>query len=264
MIAPIKRQITQIILSGYLICLIGFLFFIIKGGIFVAPYYSYAQEGEGNMEIESVLNRITWLGHSSFRIHTSAGEIIYIDPWKINNKIKADIILVTHEHYDHLSTDDIENLQKQDTVIITIPLCASKLAKNKNVRTIKPKEKMEFNWGVVEAVPAYNIKKPFHPKQDGRAGFIITIEGIRIYHAGDTDLIPEMDGIKADIALLPVSGTYVMNSKEAAEAAKIINPAIAVPMHYGDPEVAGTAKDAQDFKHLLKDSIDVRILPISK
>lgn len=222
-----------------------------------------AQGGEDKVDTESVFSKIAWLGHDSFRIETPDGNIIYIDPWKLNKSAaKADVILVTHEHYDHLSVKDIENLQKENTVIITMPLAASNI--RKDVKIIKPKEKIGFGWGSVEAVPAYNIKKPFHPKQDGRVGFIITVQGISIYHAGDTDLIPEMNDIKADIALLPVSGTYVMNSREAAEAAKLIKPAIAIPMHYGDPEVAGTAKDAQDFKDLLKGSIDVRILPLSK
>lgn len=209
---------------------------------------------------DTILNKIEWLGHASFKIETPGGNVIYIDPWKLNKRYpKADIILVTHEHYDHLSVADINMLQKENTVVVTIPMCVSKIAGG--IKSIRPGERLQIGDAKIEAAPAYNIKKPFHPKADGRAGFIIEIEGVRIYHAGDTDLIQEMKEIKADIALLPVSGTYVMNSEEAAEAARLIKPTIAIPMHYGDPDVAGSLKDAQDFRELLKDSsIDVHIL----
>lgn len=221
---------------------------------------AHAQEGEKAMDIKSVLARIEWLGHASFKIETPGGDILYIDPWKLSKKYpEADVILVTHEHYDHLSAADIERLQKENTIVVTIPLCAPKITGK--IKTIRPGEGLQLGTIKITAMPAYNIKKPFHPKADGRVGFIIDIESIRIYHAGDTDLIPEMKDIKADIALLPVSGTYVMNSKEAAEAARLIKPTVAVPMHYGDPDVAGTLKDAQDFAEILKGStIDVHIL----
>lgn len=204
-----------------------------------------------------MIEKIHWLGHDSFRLE---GEVtVYIDPWKLPpNSPKADIILITHDHYDHCSPEDVAKIQKADTVIVTIPAAARKL--KGEVKTVKPGDKITVKGIEIEAVPAYNTDKPFHPKEAGHVGFIVTLGGKRIYHAGDTDFIPEMKGLKVDIALLPVSGTYVMTAEEAAKAADAIKPEVAIPMHYG--EIVGSERDAERFKELT--SVQVTILKPSR
>ncbi|MBN2106320.1 MAG: MBL fold metallo-hydrolase [Deltaproteobacteria bacterium] len=205
--------------------------------------------------IEALLKKIHWLGHDGFRI--DASKVIYLDPYQITSTVPADIILVSHDHFDHCSPEDIHKIQKKDTVIITDRASAGKL--KGDVRIVKPGDRFAVQGVEVEIVPAYNTNKQFHPKADGKLGFIITIDGARVYHAGDTDFIPEMKNSRADIALLPVSGTYVMTADEAAEAALAIHPKYAIPMHYG--AIVGSAADAQAFADKLKGKVDVKILP---
>jgi len=199
--------------------------------------------------------RISWLGHDSFRIRN--GQTIIIDPFKIRaTPDKADILLISHEHFDHLSLDDIKKVISDKTTIVTIPACKKELSsmKVREVKSVKPGDKLAVGDITLEAVPAYNLNKfrepgkPFHPKEDGKVGFILSVKGVRIYHAGDTDPIPEMKGFKTDVALLPVSGTYVMTPEEAAEAARMIKPKLAIPMHYGT--IVGSESDAEKFKQL--------------
>ena len=204
--------------------------------------------------IDAVLKKLHWLGHDGFRI--DAEKVIYIDPYQIRSKVPADIILVSHDHYDHCSPDDIKKIQQKTTTIITDRVSAGKLSGN--VRIVRLGETMNIEGIIVETVPAYNTNKQFHPKAAGMLGFIITVMDVRIYHAGDSDLIPEMETIKADIALLPVSGTYVMTADEAVQAALKINPKVAVPMHYG--AIVGTQNDAQKFAEKLAGKITVKIL----
>lgn len=202
---------------------------------------------------------IFWLGHDSFRL--KGEKVVYIDPWKLApGAEKADVILVTHDHHDHFSQDDIAKISKPDTVVVAPQAVANKLGSK--VTVVKPGDKISAAGVPVQVVPAYNPNKQFHPKSAGYVGYIVTLNGKRIYHTGDTDLIPEMAQIKADVALLPVSGTYVMNATEAAEAAKTLKPALAIPMHYGDPDVVGTLADAQQFKKLA--TVPVEILEKSK
>ena len=205
--------------------------------------------------IETLLEKIHWLGHDGFRIDATA--VIYIDPYQIKSTVPADIILVSHDHFDHCSPDDIIKIQKKSTAIITEKTSAGKL--KGDIRIVKPGDKFTVQGIDIEIVPAYNTNKQFHPKTAGMLGFILTIEGVSIYHAGDADFIPEMKNIKADIALLPVSGTYVMTADEAVEAALAINPKFAIPMHYG--AIVGTESDAKRFAEKLKGKIDVKILP---
>ena len=202
-----------------------------------------------------------WLGHSGFRIDGS--KTVYIDPWKLpRGAKKADVILVTHEHFDHFSKDDIASISDSRTVIVTSAQVAGELKKAKipcgRVMALAPGGSCDAVGIAVRAVPSYNIGKEFHPKKAGKLGFIVTVDGTAIYHAGDTDLIPEMDSYKCDIALLPVSGTYVMTPEEAARAAAAIHPKVAVPMHYGD--IVGSDADAKAFADLLRGTVEVRIL----
>ncbi len=207
--------------------------------------------------------KISWLGHDSFRIKN--GKTIIIDPFKLRSiPEKADILLITHEHSDHLSIEDIRKVINENTTIITIPAVKNQLSglKVKEVRAAKPGDKLKLGEVSIDVVPAYNLNKfrepgkVFHPKEDGKAGYIIGMKGLRIYHAGDTDAVPEMKGLKPDIALLPVSGTYVMTPEEAVEAAKMIEPKLAIPMHYGT--IVGTERDAEKFKELA--TVTVQIL----
>jgi L-ascorbate metabolism protein UlaG (beta-lactamase superfamily) len=203
---------------------------------------------------EELIDRIEWLGHSGFRIN---GDItVYFDPYEIDEGPEADLILISHSHYDHCSPDDVKKIQKKDTVIVTEKTSVKKL--QGNIITVKPGDTLNQSGLTIDIVPAYNINKTFHPKANGWIGFIVDFGGKRLYHTGDTDLIPEMATFKTDIALLPVSGTFVMTAKEAVEAALILKPEIAIPMHYG--EVVGDIKDAKAFKKGLEGRIDVRIL----
>lgn len=202
-----------------------------------------------------MLENIKWLGHDTFKI---IGEkIIYTDPFQIKKPDKADIILVTHEHYDHFSPDDIKKLLTPDTIIVLPKDCSGKIRAKEII--VKPGDKITVEGIEIEVVPSYNTNKKFHPKEKGWVGYIFKIMGKRIYIAGDTDYIPEMKTFKdIDIALLPVSGTYVMTAEEAVQAAIDIKPKIAIPMHYGS--IVGSEKDAHYFAEKLKGKIDVVIL----
>jgi len=189
--------------------------------------------------------KLKWLGHASFKL--TNGNIIYVDPYNINDSEKADIILISHGHYDHYSIEDIKRISKDDTDIVTTKDAPKKLS----VTSMKAKDKLHLKNIKIEAVPAYNINKfrapneLFHPKGSG-IGFILDINKKRIYFAGDTDFIPEMKKIKADIAILPIGGIYTMTVEEAVEAVNTINPKTAIPMHYDS--IVGSKADADDFK----------------
>ncbi len=204
-----------------------------------------------------MIDAITWLGHSSFRIDGSL--TVYIDPWKVPAAApQADLILVTHEHHDHCSPDDVARLAKKGTVILAPPRAADKLP-GLTVTRVRPGEHHAIGAATVETVPAYNIGKPFHPKASGNVGYVLTLDGGRVYHAGDTDLIPEMAGIEVDVALLPAGGTYTMSPAEAARAAATIHPReAAVPIHYGD--IVGRAEDGEAFRRSVGDAVPVRLL----
>ena len=199
-----------------------------------------------------LLDSLEWLGHSGFRI-SDRGATIYIDPYRVEDGPPADLILVTHGHYDHYSPQDIERLSHDGTWLVA-PAAVAERAPGR-VASIAPGEGLELEplAGIeVAAVAAYNTSKRdregrlFHPREAGWVGFDLNVRGERLYHSGDTDVIPEMDGVVGvDIALLPVSGTYVMTAGEAAEAARRIQPRTAIPMHWGDH--IGTRADAEAF-----------------
>jgi L-ascorbate metabolism protein UlaG (beta-lactamase superfamily) len=182
-----------------------------------------------------IAKSLFWIGHASFYLKTKDGTI-FIDPYNVSGvKEKADLILITHAHFDHCSKKDIEKVIRSDTQIIAAPQCLSKRDYS-NLEVAEPGFKEVFKNLTIEAIPAYNMKSDrlsFHPKQNRWVGYIITIDGARIYHAGDTDFISEMRGLKAlDLALLPMGGTYTMDVNEAIEAANSIDSKRVSPIHY--------------------------------
>lgn len=198
---------------------------------------------------------IKWLGQSGFLIEAE-DKRIYIDPYNVSGGKEADIILITHPHYDHCSLEDINKIVKDGSVIVCPADCQSKITrldKNVKLEIIEAGKTIEIDNVVVGAVPAYNKEKGFHSKNEGWLGYVVKIGNTKIYHAGDTDLIPEMEKLsgKVNIALLPVGGTYTMTAEEAAEAASVIGAEVAIPMHYGS--VVGSAKDAENFKKLCEE-----------
>ncbi|MGD2127615.1 MAG: MBL fold metallo-hydrolase, partial [Desulfobacteraceae bacterium] len=166
------------------------------------------------------------------------------------------LILISHDHFDHCSPEDVAKIQHSGTVIITERDSAKKLSGD--VRVLKPGESLIVDDVKIEAKPSYNTDKDFHPQKAGWLGFVVEVEGVRIYHAGDADFIPEMKDLEVDIALLPVSGTYVMTAEQAVKAALAINPKVAIPMHYG--AIVGDKGNAENFKKALEGKVEVLIL----
>jgi len=203
---------------------------------------------------------ITWLKHDAFLLKGD-GIVVAIDPYELRSvPEKADLVLVTHDHFDHCDPNSVRLVAKPDTVVVAPQKAASKLGKN--VRVVKAGDVLTEKGVTIKVVPAYNVRperQRFHPKNYGGVGYLITLAGKTIYHPGDTDLIPEMDNLgQVDIALLPVSGTYVMDAQEAAEAVKRIKPTHVIPMHYGS--IVGSKADAEKFAQLVAGQTTVHIL----
>ena len=212
---------------------------------------------------------INFLGHDGFLIENGHKRLV-IDPYNVSESIgKVDYILITHSHYDHCSIKDINKLSKEGTVVIVPADAQSKITRIDGVHmeVIEIGDELDLGKMRIQALPAYNIGKDFHSKNEGWLGYLVKLGNIIIYHAGDTDKIPEMNNLSGYgkhgnnfIALLPVSGTYVMSAEEAAEAASIINPDIAIPMHYG-AGVIGSVDDAQRFVKLCEEKgVEAKIL----
>ncbi len=208
---------------------------------------------------------IKWLGHSGFLIKDS--KVIYIDPYNIKeDSEKADLILITHSHYDHCSVSDINKIIKEGTKIIIPADCQSKITRFEipiKMQIVEPEQELNHGNIKISTLPAYNIDKPFHSKDESWVGYLIKMNGLLLYHAGDTDVIPEMQKLtgyhKKFIALLPIGGRFTMSVEEAVEAAKIIKPFLAIPMHYGS--IVGNNEDAQEFCELCKEeNINAKIL----
>jgi L-ascorbate metabolism protein UlaG (beta-lactamase superfamily) len=215
----------------------------------------------GNIELK-------WLGHSGFLIKSS--KIIYVDPYNIKEGLeKADFILITHSHYDHCSVADMSKIVKEGTRIIIPADCQSKIARFNvpiQIEIVEPGQELNFGGIKIDVFPAYNTDKSFHSKEEGWVGYLIKMNTVLIYHAGDTDSIPEMQRLtghggngKKFVALLPVGGRFTMTAEEAAEAAKLIKPSVAIPMHYGS--TVGSDEDAQEFLRLCKEEgINAKVL----
>jgi L-ascorbate metabolism protein UlaG (beta-lactamase superfamily) len=201
---------------------------------------------------------IEWLGHDSFRI--SGSKVVYVDPWKLApGAPPADVILVTHDHFDHFNREDIAAISGPATVVVGPPPVTSHLGGQ--TISVHTGDTVEANGVKVTAVAAYNINKfaspgkVFHEKGGDNIGYVFELDGRRIYHAGDTDSIPEMGEIDVDVALLPVSGIYVMTAGEAAEACHVMRAKVVIPMHYG--EVAGTPADAERLSRICRYPVEV-------
>jgi L-ascorbate metabolism protein UlaG (beta-lactamase superfamily) len=204
---------------------------------------------------------VKWLAHASFQIKAE-GKIIYVDLEKYGEVTeKAELILVTHSHTDHCDPDKIKNVQKEDTVIIAPEDCASIIGRS--VKTLRPGEETSVDNIRVKAVEAYNYKRfrspgnPYHPKGFG-VGYLIKVEGKTVYHAGDTDFIPEMRKVgPVDVVLLPSGGTYTMDNAEAAEAAIAINPKIVIPMHRWDT-------NPEEFKKKVEANSNIKVMVLQE
>lgn len=199
-------------------------------------------------KIKSAIQKIKWLGHSSFKL--AGSKTVYIDPWKLTDGEggDGDLILVTHDHYDHCSPEDIKKALKDGGVVMAAECCRN-LLPNANEYTLAWMRHKIVGLDIYTTA-AYNIDKKFHLREYGHVGYVITLDGVRIYHAGDCDAFPHMRDIQCDIALLPVSGTYVMDPGEAVDACHMLKPKVAIPMHWGDADVVGTREDAERFVKL--------------
>ena len=203
---------------------------------------------------------LKWLGHAGFMLRNS--KVIYIDPYNISDESeKADLILLTHSHYDHCSVADLSKIIKQGTKIIATADCQSKITRSEvpvRMEIVEAGQELDYGGIKISVMSAYNLDKPFHPKDESWVGYLIKMNDVLIYHAGDTDVIPEMQKLtghkhpeKKFIALLPVGGRFTMSVEEAVEAAKLIKPSLAIPMHYGS--IVGSSEDAEEFCELCRE-----------
>lgn len=210
-----------------------------------------------------LMDNIRWLGHSSFLIKSEIDDTtVYIDPYNIDSDVIANFILITHTHYDHFSEKDIMKISNKYTTIFAPSSAKPKLKELSfpgNIIIVEPDNKYQHENIVLETVPAYNFLKGFHPKSNNWVGYVIELDRRKYYHAGDTDILPELkkhEFLKdLDVAMLPVGGTYTMDSKEAADFANIIKPGIAIPMHWGT--IVGKKSDAEEFKKLYNGSTKI-------
>jgi predicted Zn-dependent hydrolases of the beta-lactamase fold len=207
------------------------------------------------------LNNIELLCHSSIRLNRK--KKIYFDPYKIKQEYHAaDFVFCTHEHYDHFSPQDIKKVITDKTIIVTVPKTKKEALTlqpdETRIITVKPNEDYKIAGLEFITLPAYNINKLFHPKQKEWVGYMVRVDGIRYYIAGDTDFIPELESIQCDVAFVPVGGMYTMNYKQAAELINTIKPKVAIPTHYGT--VIGDKIDAEEFQKLVSPEIETEII----
>ena len=208
-----------------------------------------------------MLENIQVLYHSSIRINKE--KIIYIDPYNIDIKYNdADLIFITHSHYDHYSKEDIDRVKKNDTIIVAPKELEERILNDgfspDNIVMVVPNEEYVADGIHFDTVRAYNVNKQFHPKSNDWVGYILKLQDGRYYIAGDTDDNEDNRKVKCDVAFVPVGGTFTMTAEEAAGLVNAIKPKIAVPIHYGG--IVGTKEDANRFIDLLDDEIDGEIL----
>ena len=200
------------------------------------------------------------LTHSSIRI--AGNQIIYFDPFNVEGEPHdADIICVTHDHFDHYSPEDLAKVKNAATILVC-PKTMKDALSNSGIseeftELVAPGDEMEINGVRIQAVPAYNVGKQFHLQANQWVGYLVTMNNVIYYIAGDTDINEDVKKVRCDVALLPVGGTYTMTAEEASKLAEIIHPKAAIPTHYGS--VAGKAEDGQIFADLLKDKINAII-----
>ena len=208
-----------------------------------------------------MLENIEVLCHSCIKFNK--GEVIYFDPFKIEkNYNDADVIFITHDHYDHYSEEDIDKVIKEETIIVAPEDLLTKLLKKgferDNMVLVTPNQKYTVKGIEFQTIPAYNVNKQFHPKANEWVGYVLKIEGVTYYIAGDTDITEENKKVKCDVAFVPVGGTFTMDYKEAAELINEIKPKIAVPTHYGS--IVGEKSDGISFSKLVSPEIEVEVL----
>ena len=228
--------------------------------ILILLSFSLVAFAQSNDDLHKRVENMHWTGQASWRIDTEKMKI-YIDPLQLPvDSPKADLIFITHSHGDHLSVADIQKVANENTLLIGPKSCEEDLytTEIKKIQLVNSGDTLTIENIPVEVVLAYNVKKKYHPKEKKFVGYILNIDGVKIYHSGDTDRIPEMKTFNCDVALLPLGQTYTMNSvQEAVDAVLDINPKIAIPMHYGMYE--GKVEDAQKFKQLLEGKVEVII-----
>jgi L-ascorbate metabolism protein UlaG (beta-lactamase superfamily) len=199
---------------------------------------------------------VTWYGQSELKITSESGEVLYIDPLRLPQRPQAaDLILVTHEHGDHYNESVIQSLSKSGTTVI-VPETMAKPGR----RGLAIGQTVRIGAFQVTALPAYNTNKAFHPREKRWVGYLVEVDGVKLYHAGDTDFIPEMKGLGPDIAFLPVGGTYTMTAEEAAEAAAALQAKLVIPIHYGT--IVGKKEDGPRFAGLVKG--EAKVLSITE
>lgn len=217
---------------------------------------------------------IKWLGHSGFKLKNSQGKIVYIDPYNISEESEsADFIFITHSHYDHCSIEDIQKIANDGTIVICPADVSSKMRhinSRVEIKIAEPTTKMQFEEEGIKfwCIPAYNLNKSSHTREEDWVGYVLDLNGVRIYHAGDTDIIPEMKSLSTsniDIAILPIGGTYTMNAGEAAKAAGLIKPKLAIPMHFGSIAQTGDKNESLIFaKNCGREGVEVKVLELER
>ena len=203
-------------------------------------------------------DHITVNTQNSIRIVNEEGTVIYLDPLGIEGEPKdADVILLTHAHHDHFSPDDIAKIRKGSTYFVCPSSMKDEVEKNGidmcHILSMEAEDRVSIEGIYIEAVPAYNKLKPFHPRRNGWLGYVMQIDGVKIYAAGDTDALKENTSISCDIAMVPIGGTYTMNSKEAADFVNALKPSVVIPTHYGS--IVGKPSDAEEFEKRVDDKI---------
>lgn len=192
---------------------------------------------------------ITWLGHATIRIDTG-DTVIFFDPYKMKEWSKAHVVILSHEHFDHCSVEDLKKVVTKQTIMVGPPKVKGVMHRmSRKFHVMTAGDKIEVRGIPIEAMPAYNTEKPFHLKSAGGLGYILEIDGKRIYYAGDTDVIPEMQNLNVHTAILPVGGMYTMDAEDAARAYKITGAEVGIPMHYGSD--IGSGADGEHFKRLI-------------